>query len=912
MKETKRSLIKKVLAAIIPLTCVFYASCTNSFLVSAADYSQDGLDTSFTVTAGTDSSKLNGVLKISNTNTFDVENIALDYEKTTGYQIVPENLKSKIDVLKTGEEITLNFEYKKEEVKTTQSTGSNSSSSGTSNKTNTTSSKSTVSSSPRTGDSFPKVLASTILAVSGLTALLCIKKKKGRKFLSLVLAGSMCGATVFELKEIPVSAAVDVHSFTVSEDYTNGSDKLNFKIKVSYDYTVNTPETEDPENPGTQGGQEDPEVSGLNNGSPWVNSNLHGNVTKDMKTDPKDDFFLYVNKDWIVDSKIPDGQTGYSWYDYTYNNNKDLMIELLNKNEPKDHDDELVQNIYNAYLDMDSRNKAGVEPVAEAFNYIQNIASFEELNNIIAEGEHDDILFTFFGAGADVGFEDPDHYIGVIGNPGLLLGDSAEYTQMTERGALTYNYDKEDFLYITERLGMENTKAEEIFDNAIDYEREYAKYIYTYEDQMASDYFDKINNKVTIEDIYGISEYFPVEAFMKNYDLVYDGVYLNISPEYYSHFDEFYNADHFEKIKDTMLVRYMCGNLSLLDEEAVQKSKELAAKYKGVEGERSAEETAFGIAEGMFAHPATKMFVKNFSSEEDRKVVEDTCYNVISTYKEMLSENDWLSDETKAKAIEKLDAIDVHVGWPDVWDDYSDLDISGLSLIDAVKKVGAFRTERMTGILGQEVDKDNWASMSLIRTNAYYSMNNNSINMNVGMMGEPFYYSGMPKEELYASLAAFWIGHEISHAFDSNGAQFNKDGAYESWWTEEDYMKFIERVEKVDNYLSSIRIMGDYMVNGSNVDSEMIADFTGLQCALKMAEKEENFDYKKFFEYYAKMNSSISLYYGQLGQIMGDSHPLDYLRVNVPVQQFDEFYEAYDIKPGDNMYLAPEDRILIW
>ena len=178
----------------------------------------------------------------------------------------------------------------------------------------------------------------------------------------------------------------------------------------------------------------------------------------------------------------------------------------------------------------------------------------DQLNNIIAEGEHDDILFTFFGAGADVGFEDPDHYIGVIGNPGLLLGDSAEYTQMTERGALTYNYDKEDFLYITERLGMENTKAEEIFDNAIDYEREYAKYIYTYEDQMASDYFDKINNKVTIEDIYGISEYFPVEAFMKNYDLVYDGVYLNISPEYYSHFDEFYNADHFEKIKDTMLI----------------------------------------------------------------------------------------------------------------------------------------------------------------------------------------------------------------------------------------------------------------------------------------------------------------------------------------------------------------------
>ena len=107
-------------------------------------------------------------------------------------------------------------------------------------------------------------------------------------------------------------------------------------------------------------------------------------------------------------------------------------------------------------------------------------------------------------------------------------------------------------------------------------------------------------------------------------------------------------------------------------------------------------------------------------------------------------------------------------------------------------------------------------------------------------------------------------------------------------------------------------IMDDYYENGSNIDSEMIADMTGLKCALKMAEKEENFDYAKFFEYYAKMNTSVSLYSVELSQIQGDPHPLYYQRTNVPVQQFDEFYKAFGVTESDGMYLAPEDRLIIW
>lgn len=649
------------------------------------------------------------------------------------------------------------------------------------------------------------------------------------------------------------------------------------------------------------------------NGIPWLNSCLQGNVTEDTPIDPKEDFFLYVAKDWLVDTKIPDGHQSYSWYSQVYKNNTDLMIDLLNKNEPKDHDAELVQDLYNKYLDMDARDEVGVKPLEEVANVIQNINSFDELNKLISDSEYANFLYKLVDIYVDTGVDDPSLYIPIIDSPWILLGDSAEYDEMTEYGETIYNYRKEEFVYIAGRLGIESTDAEEIFDNAIEYERTFAGYIFTSEDQMASDYIDKINNLLSCDEILSLTENFPMEDVLMSRGLKYDGEYLNINKEYMEHLDEFYNSDNLKKITDTMLVHYLVGNLNDLDEEAGEKRQELQKNYYGVEGESPREEDAYNTVCAMLPNPATKVFVDNFSSEEDRQVVEDTCYKVINTYKEMLAENDWLSDETRQNAIEKLGAITVNVGWPKVWDDYGDVDISELSYIESLSAISVHDLLHTDSLLGTRRSKDQWASgRSLIDCNAYYSLQDNSINMNVGMMGAPFYYSGMPEEELYASLGAFWIGHEISHGFDSNGSQFDKDGSFVNWWADEDLEEFQRRVKKADDYLDAILIMGDYHVNGSNVDTEMIADYTGLQCAVKMSKEVEDFDYKKFFEYYVYMNVSKELYQEQISMITMDTHPLDYLRGNIPVQQFDEFIDAYDIKPGDNMYLAPEDRILIW
>ena len=308
-----------------------------------------------------------------------------------------------------------------------------------------------------------------------------------------------------------------------------------------------------------------------------------------------------------------------------------------------------------------------------------------------------------------------------------------------------------------------------------------------------------------------------------------------------------------------------------------------------------------------------KVYISKYGSEEDRKKMEDLCRQVIDTYRKMLLENEWASDTVKDYAIEKLDKITIHAAYPDKFRDTSGIDISGCSLIGAKRKISRSSADYDRSLIGTKTDVEMWAEgFNILQCNAFYDPFNNSINLFIGMMGEPFYTSDMCTEELYASIGAFWVGHEVTHAFDSIGAQFDAEGKFRDWWTPKDKEEFQRRMDKIDDYLDGIIAFGDKHFIGANVDTEMVADMTGVRCALRMASDVEGFDYDKFFKKLAQMNARLSVYNMEVTSLIQDEHPLEYSRTNVPVQQFEEFYETYGVKEGDNMYLAPEDRLLIW
>ena len=648
-------------------------------------------------------------------------------------------------------------------------------------------------------------------------------------------------------------------------------------------------------------------------GTPWVNSELKSNVTADTAVDPKDDFHLYANKDWILENDIPDGYTQWSHYAERGLEVKNQCMDLLKDESIEGHDAELVRTYNSLVLDWDTRNELGVTELQEGYDKIVAAESLDDITALLTDEEtvHDYYDFVNFGAG--VGLNDPETNIVIVDTPDLLLSDSAEYSERTDYGDMYYGYRKDMFVYMAQKFGMTEDEANKCFDQAFDLETKLASKIYSTNDMYADDYYDKINNEMSFDDAVAYNKAFPLKKVFTASGYVYDGPYLVTTPDYLSYLDEIYTEENVDAIKSLLIVKYILPFATRVDKETYDKKNELVAKYFGMSGTVSDEEMAYDCVIDSLPDSMQIVYIEKYGSEEDRQKMADLCQMVIDTYRELLSENEWASDEVKSYAIEKLDNITIHAAYPDKFNDTTGIDLTDCSLIEADTRIALNDIEENKKLMGQKVDHEKWADgMAVTDCNAFYNPSDNSINMIIGMMGEPFYSSDMSVEELYASIGAFWVGHEISHAFDSNGAQFDAEGYYRDWWTEADKEEFQKRVDKMDDYLDTIVAFGDDHFIGTNIDTEMVADMTGLQCALRMASKVEGFDYQKFFIKYAQMNASIATYSDEFSQLTQDAHPLNYSRTNVPVQQFEEFYEAFDVKEGDNMYLAPEDRLIIW
>ena len=648
-------------------------------------------------------------------------------------------------------------------------------------------------------------------------------------------------------------------------------------------------------------------------GTPWIDSNIKENVTADTVTDPADDFALYANKDWIMENSIPDGYSSWSPFASRSLEVKKQCMDLLKDTSIKGHDAELVRTLDSLALNWDSRNKLGVSEIQDGYDKILDAKSLDDITKLLTAEDTVYDYYNFVKIKAETGFNDPEKYLVAVDTPRLLLKDSAEYSKRTENGDMNYGFNKDMFVFMAPKLGMTEDEAIKCFDEAIEMETKLASKIYTTNEKYSEDYYVKANNEMSFDELVSYTNNFPLKDIFKAAGYVYDGAYLVSNPDYYKNLDAVYTDENLEGIKSLLIVDYVLGYSQGLDRETYDKRNELNNKYFGTTGSVSDEEMAYNIVLNALPDSMQIVYIQKYGSEEDRQKMKELCQEVIDTYRELLSENDWASDEVKNYAIEKLDSITINAAYPDKFNDTSGIKIDGCTFIGANKQINLNNIKENIKLMGTKVDKEKWATaMPVTECDAFYHPLENSVNMLLGMMGEPFYSSDMSVEELYASIAAFWVGHEVSHAFDSNGAQFDKDGQLRDWWPEEDKAKFQERIDKMDKYLDSLVAFDDKHFIGELIDTEMVADMTGLQCALRMASKVDGFDYKKFFIKYAQMNAAIFTYSSELNLLTQNPHPLSYSRVNVPVQQFEEFYEAFDVKEGDNMYLAPEDRLIVW
>lgn len=654
---------------------------------------------------------------------------------------------------------------------------------------------------------------------------------------------------------------------------------------------------------------------------PWINSCILGEVTDEVKADLKDDFFLNVNHDWLRDAKLRPGFDSETPIFDAADIVKNRCLEFLTDKNLKfddavlSHDVDLIQSYYDLYLDWEGRNKLGVEPLKPIVEKIKAISNLDELSEFLLSEEAREDGLGFFGVKVTFSSQDSSSYAVDISSTELSLEDSDEYKTLTENGKRVKKASEDKTLYMLGRIGMSESEAKELIESAFTFETKISKSMMGLLEAMNPDSLAKTINPVFMADIREMQGKLPLDKYMMKYGYnVSERINLQ-EPNWLKSFAEIYTEENLEGMKAYLLTTIARGYIDRTDEAAFRKYQEINNAQKGITESQPDQNLAYQETRKILPPSFARIYVKKYITPEMKKEIAEFCQESVDAYREMLQGIEWMSDETKKSAINKLDHIKIHSLYPEKWDDDSVFQITskekGGTYLDAQKALVKGNLARQMSHINGKVDRDIWL-IDILETNAFYAAFENSVNIIPGYFCDVTYRSDMSIEEKYGAIGTV-IGHEISHAFDTNGSQYDEEGNVKDWWAEADKKAFRERANKLVAYYDNVVAFDDgTKYSGQMVQTEAIADIAGMKVMLTLAKKVPNFDYDKFFKAFAKMWARVYTIESAENTVLTDTHPLHYLRGNVTIQQFDEFNETYGIKEGDRMYIKPEDRIAVW
>nr|WP_205516852.1 M13-type metalloendopeptidase [Paenibacillus sp. SYP-B3998] len=629
-------------------------------------------------------------------------------------------------------------------------------------------------------------------------------------------------------------------------------------------------------------------------------------------SNPKDDFYEAINKKWLKDSKIQDGETSNGGFIELAHANEDklkgILADLIKKKHTQGTDEQKIADFYKAALDTVDRNKQGIEPVSaylKAFDEAKSVGELIQANiRLEKETSMNEIMSFDVLADAKNSSMNALYYSG----PTIRLPKKS-YVTGDEKAKMVYTQYLAKLLV----LSGENEKA------AI----EQAQQIYQMEKELAivkldpqdegnvSNYY----NPYSMEQFFSLYPGIDVKQMMTSMHITEANKVIVTDVKLAEKTAEFLTEGHLELIKSYAKVHLLMGIGTYLSDEFRQANNQFSAELYGVAGVRTNEEIALRTTKNVMSDLLSQHYVKKYFSAEAKENVQQMAHQFIVAYKERIQALDWMSEATKEKAILKLSKMTVKIGYPDKWPTiFKKVEIKtyaeGGSLFDNIARVSVAVENEKKAQLGKPVDKSEWA-MSAYEVNAYYNSVYNEIVFPAGILQAPF-YEIKAKPEANLGAIGMVIAHEISHAFDNNGAAFDENGNANDWWTEADYKKFEEKCQRVIQFYNGIEIINSVTNNGQLTVSENVADLGGMATSLQVASTLKHPDFKAYFESSAKIWRFTTTKELAAYRSMTDVHSANKVRVNRTFVNFPEFYKAYDIGPGDGMYVAPADRVSIW
>lgn len=397
-------------------------------------------------------------------------------------------------------------------------------------------------------------------------------------------------------------------------------------------------------------------------------------------------------------------------------------------------------------------------------------------------------------------------------------------------------------------------------------------------------------------------------------------------PGYFKAMSSIFNNRSVADIK--LLLRWNTINsaLSSLSTDLEKANWEFYSKeMSGAKKQRPRDERALGNLNGAIGEALGKLYVEKMFPPEAKAKAKEMIDNVMLGFEKRIAQLPWMSEETKTKALEKLHKLTVKIAYPDVWKDYSELQVKGLeeggSYFENAINVTKWNYNKNMAKLGKEVDRTEWG-MSPQTVNAYFNPVNNEIVFPAAILQPPFYNYKADEAVNYGGIGAV-IGHEISHSFDDSGARFDGDGNLKNWWTDKDAEEFKKAGKKLIDQFSTIVAIDSMKLNGEFTLGENIGDLGGVQAAYEGLQifldkngrpgKIDNYTpEQRFFLSWGTIWRTKMRDEALKNRIMTDSHAPGMYRAYMPLKNVDAFYQAFNVQPGDKMYLKPEDRVRIW
>lgn len=647
----------------------------------------------------------------------------------------------------------------------------------------------------------------------------------------------------------------------------------------------------------------------------------------DKKVKPGDDFFRFVNGEWFDKTEIPADRTRWGSFDELRQNTDIDALNILkeavnNKNLDPKSDQMKAVNVFKTYLDLDTRNKLGITPIQSTLDQINKVKNVKDIIALVTEKMPEGGL-GFFGMYIYADAMDSNKNVINISPGSIGLPDRDYYVSQDADSKDKKQKYEIHVARMLQFLGIDAASA-----------TKQAAQVVVLETKMAEARLDRVErrdrrktyNPMSVADLQKLTPSVNWSNYLNAAGLKNANEVVVSMPKYMEVLEQIFKTASIEELKSYLRWTLINKNTGVLTTAIDEANFDFYSKtLTGAIAQRPIEERALQVVNGTVGEALGKLYVeKKFPPEAKAKAKEMIDY-VFLAFENRINNLPWMTPATRQGAIEKLRKSTVKIGYPDKWEDYSKLDIKspeqGGTYYENMKNVARWGFAKNIAEYGKPVDKTKWG-MSPQTVNAYFNPTNNEIVFPAAILQPPFYDYKADMAVNFGGIGAV-IGHEISHGFDDSGSRYNADGNLVNWWTEDDLKQFTGLGGALADQYSALEPLPNTFVDGKFTLGENIGDlggvnaaYDGLQLYLKDKGRPDLIDgytpEQRFFISWGTIWRTKMRDEAIKNQVKTDPHAPGMYRSYVPLQNVDAWYKAFDIKPGQTLYVAPEKRVKIW